>query len=71
MPAGRDAEALDAIGQAMSLGTPDAKILLHAGLIEIANGLTDQGKAHLSQALALNPSVSPLVVDQAREALDQ
>ena len=42
-----------------SLGTADAKIYLHAGLIEIANGLTDQGKAHLQQALALNPTVSP------------
>jgi hypothetical protein len=55
----------------MALGTADAKIYLHAGLIEIANGLTDQGKAHLQQALALNPTVSPLVVQQAQEALSQ
>ena len=68
---GRDAEALDAIDQAMALGTADAKIYLHAGLIEIANGLTDQGKAHLQQALALNPTVSPLVVAAAQKALGQ
>ena len=68
---GRDADALDAINKAMALGTADAKIYLHAGLIEIANGLTDQGKAHLQKALALNPTVSPLVVDEARKALDQ
>ena len=60
-----------AIQQALSLGTADAKLYLHAGLIEIANGLTDQGKAHLQQALALNPTVSPLVVDEARKALGQ
>jgi hypothetical protein len=66
---GRDAEALDAINKALALGTADAKLYLHAGLIEIANGLTDQGKAHLQQALALNPTISPLVVDEARTAL--
>ena len=68
---GRDAEALNAINQALALGTADPRMLLHAGLIEIANGLTDQGKAHLTQALALNPTVSPLVVDEARKALGQ
>jgi tetratricopeptide (TPR) repeat protein len=69
--AGRDAEALAAMRQATSLGTPDAKLLLHAGLIELANGLTAQGDAHLQQALALHPSVSPLVVEAARKALGQ
>jgi tetratricopeptide (TPR) repeat protein len=68
---GRDAEALTAARQALSLGTPDAKILLHAGLIEIANGQTDAGKTHLSQALALNPTVSPLVIDEAKKAVGQ
>ncbi len=68
---GRDAEALDAINKAMTLGTADAKIYLHAGLIEIASGLTDQGKAHLQQALALNPTISVLVVDEARKSLGQ
>ena len=66
---GRDADALDAINKALALGTADARIHLHAGLVEIASGLTDQGEAHLQQALALNPTVSPIVVDQARKAL--
>ena len=64
---GRDAEALAAINKALALGTADAKLYLHAGLIEIANGQTDVGKAHLQQALALNPTISPLVVDEAHE----
>jgi tetratricopeptide (TPR) repeat protein len=69
--AGRNAEALVAMNQATSLGTPDAKLLLHSGLIEIANGQTADGQAHLRQAIALHPSVSPLVVQAAQEALGQ
>ena len=68
---GQDAEALDTLNQALVLGTADPRLLLHAGLIEIANGQTATGQAHLTQALALNPSVSPMLVDQARKALGQ
>jgi len=68
---GQDAEALGTLNQALALGTADARLLLHAGLIEIANGETATGQAHLTQALALNPSVSPLLVEQARKALGQ
>jgi tetratricopeptide (TPR) repeat protein len=68
---GRDAEALDAVSQALTLGTADPTLLMHAGLIELANGLTGEGRAHLQQALALNPSVAPLVTDTARKALAQ
>ncbi len=68
---GRDAEALNWSRQAMSLGTQDVTLLIHAGLIDIANGQTDAGKAYLTQAMALNPNVSPLLVDEARKALAQ
>lgn len=68
---GRDAEALNASNTALSLGTVDPKLLLHAGLIELANGLTTQGQAHLQQALALNPTISPALVAAARTALAQ
>ena len=57
--------------KALALGTADAKLLLHAGLIELANGHDAEGRAHLEQGLALNPAYSPLVVDAAREALGQ
>lgn len=66
---GREAEALEASRQALSTGTVDAKLLIHAGLIEIANGLTDQGLGHLRAGLDLHPAFSPLVVEAAREAL--
>ena len=36
--AGRNAEAMRTMSSAMALGTPDAKLLIHAGLIELANG---------------------------------
>jgi len=39
------------------------------GLIELANGLTADGQAHLKAGLALNPSFSPLVVAAARAAV--
>ena len=68
---GRDAEALTAMHSALALGTVDPKLLLHAGLIEIANGLTADGRAHLQQALNLHPAISPLLVQSAREALGQ
>jgi tetratricopeptide (TPR) repeat protein len=68
---GRDVDALTQINQALALGTVDAKLLLHAGLIELANGQNEAGRAHLSQALALHPALSPLVVDAARKALGQ
>ncbi len=66
---GRSAEALDASRRALALGTADPRMLMHAGLIELANGLEDEGRAHLETALALGPQVSPLVVEMAREAL--
>jgi tetratricopeptide (TPR) repeat protein len=67
--AGRSDEALPYLEQALALGTPDARLLLHAGLIEITTGNVAAGRAHLEQGLALNPAFSPLVVEAAREAL--
>lgn len=67
--AGRHADALEASRTALGLGTVDAKLLIHAGLIELDNGLTAEGVAHLEQGLALRPSISPLVVRAAQEAL--
>jgi tetratricopeptide (TPR) repeat protein len=68
---GQNAAALMHMTEALRLGTTDPKLLLHAGLIELANGMTAQGRAHLEQALALHPSVSPLVIDAARTALGE
>jgi tetratricopeptide (TPR) repeat protein len=69
--AGDDADALTNARLSLASGTQDARLLIHAGLIELANGLTTDGQAHLSAGLALNPSFSPLVVEAAKAALAQ
>jgi tetratricopeptide (TPR) repeat protein len=67
--AGDHAEALANARLALAGGTQDARLLIHAGLIELANRLTADGQAHIRAGLALNPSFSPLVVEWARAAV--
>jgi tetratricopeptide (TPR) repeat protein len=67
--AGNDADALVNARLALASGTQDARLLIHAGLIELANGLTADGQAHLRAGLVLQPSFSPLVVAAARAAV--
>jgi hypothetical protein len=66
---GRDQEALIQIDKALAVGTLDAKLLIHAGLIQIAAGNVSDGKAHIQQGLDLHPAFSPVVIEMAREAL--
>jgi tetratricopeptide (TPR) repeat protein len=67
--AGRAGEATDAVAKALALHTQDPKLLYHAGMVEIANGDPAAGRAHLEQALALNPAFDPLGAADARQAL--
>ena len=67
--AGQQSEALATMNRALALGTVDAKLLIHAGLIELANGLADEGRTHIQQGLDLHPAFSPLVVQAARDAV--
>jgi tetratricopeptide (TPR) repeat protein len=53
--AGRLAEARAASDRASAHGTPDARLLYHAGAIRLAQGEHEQGLAFIRQALALNP----------------
>jgi hypothetical protein len=68
--AGDEAQALVNARLALASGTQDARLLIHAGLIEMANGLVAEGQAHLQAGLSLNPSFSPLVIDAARAAVE-
>lgn len=52
---GRHAEALAPMTEAMRLGTRDAKLFYHAGMIYAALGRADLARTHLQRALALNP----------------
>lgn len=61
--------ALEASQQARRLGTRDALMLFHAGAIEAGLGLLVQARAHLVQALTINPHFSVLHAPEARQAL--
>src|SRR5438874_5397791 len=62
-------EAAKAMTEALKLGTQDASLYYHAGLIY--QGLRDKAKARssLEKALALNPHFSILQAERARMAL--
>ena len=70
LKAGKLNEAQSAIKEALRLGTRDAKLFYHAGMIALARG--DKGTAgdYLNRALAINPQFDPLQTMNAREALD-
>ena len=68
---GRHAEAADAMSQAIKLGTGDAMLYYHAGMIYEALGEHDQAQAMLKKALALNPHFDVLQTRIAQATLDQ
>jgi tetratricopeptide (TPR) repeat protein len=55
--------------QALQLGTKDALLFFHAGMIALQLGNTTQARQYLEQALAINPHFSILYADQARKTL--
>ena len=52
---GKLAEARDAIDEALKLGTKDAKLFFHAGMIHYRLGDHDKAKEFLKRALSTNP----------------
>lgn len=69
--AGQHSEAQTLIAQAMRLGTKDASLWYHAGMIAQRNGDIAQAKTLLQAALDLNPYFSPLYAERARQMLAQ
>ncbi|MSS73883.1 MAG: tetratricopeptide repeat protein [Candidatus Latescibacteria bacterium] len=67
--AGDFGEALPVIRQALRLGTEDAHILFHAGMIAYRAGEREEGRAHLERALAINPHFSIRYADEAASVL--
>lgn len=67
--AGQVDEARRYANEALRLGTRDALMLYHAGMIAQAQGDAAQARAWLNAALTLNPHFSPLFAPQARQAL--
>lgn len=70
LKAGKTAEAQAAIKEALKLGTRDAKLFYHAGMIARAAGQKDAARDYLKQALTLNPQFDPLQAVIARNALE-
>ena len=68
---GRYSEAAEAMSQAMKLGTQDALLFYHAGMIYEALGDYVQAQKHLSQALAINPHFDVLQSRIAQQTLAQ
>lgn len=69
LKAHRLSEAQAAIKQALRLGTRDAKLLYHAGMIARAAGDTPLARDYLKRALALNPQFDPLQAVIAERAM--
>jgi len=70
LKAGRIPEAQAAIKEALRLGTRDAKLFYHAGMIARAAGDQTSARDYLKRALALNPQFHPLQSIIARKALE-
>jgi len=69
LAAGKIERAAEAMGPALRLGTRDAKLHYHAGMIAMAAGDLAGAHRHLTEALALNPHFDLRGADAAREAL--
>ncbi|MEO7986631.1 MAG: tetratricopeptide repeat protein [Gemmatimonadales bacterium] len=67
---GHDREAQPAMVRALALGTRDAVLLYHAGMIERALGNNGAARRHLEAALETNPYWDPFHPAEARAVLD-
>jgi tetratricopeptide (TPR) repeat protein len=67
---GRDEEARAAMQHALALGTRDAMLFHHAGMVERALGHDDAARRYLEAALATNPYWDPFHPAEARAVLD-
>ena len=66
---GHAREALEPLRQALRLGTRDARLFFHAGMIHRALGDRDAARDYLGRALALNPHFHVLQAETAVRAL--
>ena len=65
----RLADARTASDRALALGTPDARLWFHAGMISAALGDDARARAELSRALAISPNFDLLLAPVARDTL--
>jgi len=65
----RPAEARAAMERALALGTRDARLFFHAGMIHRRLGEAAEAREYLTRALETNPHFHPLQAETARRAL--
>jgi tetratricopeptide (TPR) repeat protein len=71
LKAGKIDEAQDVIKEALRLGTRDAKLYYHAGMIARATGDRAAARDYLDRALKLSPQFDPLQAGVARKVLEE
>jgi tetratricopeptide (TPR) repeat protein len=64
-------EAREAVTKALKLGTQDAKLHYHAGMIYQRLGEKEKAREHLSRALTINPHFHIFFADNATHALEE
>lgn len=69
LKAGHVDEAQTAIKEALRLGTKDARLFYHAGMIAQTAGDQSSAREYLKRALTLNPQFDPLQAAMARKVL--
>jgi tetratricopeptide (TPR) repeat protein len=67
---GKISEAQAAAKEALRLGTKDARLFYHAGMIALAAGDKVEARKHLQSALLLNPKFEPLQAEICRKTLE-
>ncbi len=70
LKAGKIAEAREKINEALQLGTLDARLFYHAGMISHAAGDTAAARKYLQRALTLNPKFDVLQAETCRKTLE-
>jgi tetratricopeptide (TPR) repeat protein len=66
---GKVEEAREAVSQALKLGTHDAKLHYHAGMIYQRVGEKEKAREHLRRALSINPHFHVFFADNAKRTL--
>jgi len=69
--AGRAEDAVPYAEQALRLGTPDARLWYHSGMVSAATGELTTAREHLERALEINQHFSPLQAPVARQTLEE
>jgi len=68
---GRSADAWATMEQALRLGTRDALLFFHAGMIAHGLGKRGQARDYLHQALTLNPHFHVIQAEMAKRILTE